>query len=247
MKIYKIIYIILFFVIISVPFIAMPFYKMPENTENKNLLKKPKIFLDEGLNINYLNELKDWYEEHFAYRQELVTANALLKGKVFGESSEDLAIVGKDGWLYLKVSLADYQGTNLASERRIHNVAKTIYLMQEYVESLGKKFVFTCAPNKNSLYPEYMPYYYNVIDEKKNLDMLTPLLYEEGVNYVDLRKAFMEENEVLYHKGDSHWNNKGAAMVQNMLLEEAGILHENFLEKDYAIKDDFVVDIDKML
>ncbi|MBQ9234022.1 MAG: hypothetical protein IJ167_08330 [Lachnospiraceae bacterium] len=115
MKFYKIIYITVFFIIISIPFIAMPFYKQHENTENKVLLEKPELIKDGKYNINYLSELKNWYEEHFAFRQEMVTANALLKGKVFGESSEDLAIVGEDGWLYLKVSIDDYQGTNLAS------------------------------------------------------------------------------------------------------------------------------------
>ena len=34
-----------------------------------------------------------------------------------------------------------------------------VALMQETVESRGKRFVFSVAPNKNTLFPERMPYY----------------------------------------------------------------------------------------
>ncbi len=247
MKIYKIIYIISFFLIISFPFLGMLFYEEPENTENKVLLEPPQIVADEGFNINYLQELKDWYEEHFAFRQELVTMNANFKSRIFGESSEELAIVGKDGWLYLKASLGDYQGTNTVSERHYYNVIKTIALMQEYTKGLGKKFIFTCAPNKNTLYPEYMPYYYKVLNEDNNLDVITPMFDKYGINYVDLKKSFLNEDEILYHKGDSHWNNKGAAMVYNLLLDEAGVSHTDYLMLDYTLRDDFEGDIDKIL
>ena len=71
-------------------------------------------------------------------------------------------------------------------------------------------FVFTVAPNKNSLYGENMPYYDSLkVDEENNLARLVPFLEKEGVSYVDLYEAFTGEEEILYHERDSHWNNKG--------------------------------------
>ena len=50
-------------------------------------------------------------------------------------------------------------------------------------------FVFTVAPNKNSLYGENMPYYDSLkVDEENNLARLVPFLEKEGVSYVDLMR-----------------------------------------------------------
>lgn len=108
MKIYKICYIAIFLIIIAFPLVGLIWYQEPEITENKVLAQKPELVADGGLNINYFADLEAYYSDHFAYRQEMVTANAVVKSNVFSESSEDLAIVGKEGWLYLKVSLEDY-------------------------------------------------------------------------------------------------------------------------------------------
>lgn len=247
MKIYRICYIAIFIVIIALPMVGLIWYKEPEVTENKVLAEKPEILGDGGINIGYFADLEAYYSDHFAYRQELVTANAMIKSQVFGESSEDLAIVGKEGWLYLKVSLDDYQGTNVASSRGTNNIARNLNLMQEYVESQGGSFVFICAPNKNTLYPEYMPYYYQIINEENNLELLTPELSSYGINYVDAKSVFNADNEILYHKGDSHWNNKGAAMMQDAILDAAGVEHTDFTTLEYTTYDTFQGDIDKIL
>ena len=247
MKIYRISFIALFILIIGLPLVGLLWYKEPEVTENKQLAEKP-VLIDEGkVNIDFFADVDSYYSDHFAYRQELVTANALIKDNFFGESSEDLAIVGKDGWLYLTVSLEDYQGTNVASNRGLNNMTKTLLLMQEYATNLGGEFVFICAPNKNTLYPEYMPYYYQVINEDNNLDLLTPKLIENGVNFVDAKAKFLSEGEILYHKGDSHWNNKGAAMMQDAILGKVGAEHTDFTTLDYTTYDTFQGDIDKIL
>lgn len=247
MKSFKIIFIVLFFGILSIPLLGLFWYEEPETTENKELTNIPSITEDNKLNINFLKELNDYFSDHFAYRQELVTANAVISSGLFQESSEDLAIVGTDGWLYLKVSLEDYQRTKHMSERGLNNVATTLYLMQEYVESMGKQFVFTCAPNKNTLYPEHMPYYYTKSEEPHDIDRLVPYLQDKNITYVDLKTMFEEESRVLYHKGDSHWNNLGAAMVQDELLTYIGKEHTDFEQLEPKIRDDFQGDIDKIL
>lgn len=247
MKRYKYIYILLFFICLSIPTIGLLWYEQPEVTENKVLTDRPEFMKEGTVNIRYLQDWQSYYMDHFAYRQELVTANALVNSKVFGQSSEELAIVGKDDWLYLKVSLADYQGTNLMSKRGLYCAARTLKLMQEYVEGQGKQFVFASAPNKNTLYPQYMPDYYRVIDAGHNLDFLTPYLQSNGVNYVDLKALFQQTEEIRYHKGDSHWDNIGAAMVADALLSQLKVEHTDYTGLDYDTVHNFQGDIDKIL
>ena len=157
MKIYRVIFCSLFFLILAVPLVGMLWYKEPESTENKTLAQKPQLVEEKTINYKYLSDLEAYFSDHFAYRQELVTADAVLMSRVFHQSSENLAIVGTDGWLYLRTTLDDFQGTNRMSDRGIRNVATVVSLMQEYVEEMGKTFVFTSSPNKNTLYPSRGP------------------------------------------------------------------------------------------
>lgn len=247
MKLYRILYCILFFLVLAVPLVGMIWYEEPEVTENKELAKMPQVIEEDKWNIHYLEQLQDYFSDHFAYRQEMVTANAVIMHDIFAQSSEELAIVGDNDWLYLKVTLDDYQGTNRMSERGIHNLQTIIFLMQEYVEGQGKTFVFASAPNKNTLYPGNMPYYYKKTEQKSNLARLTECIDFGELRYVDLVALFSGQNEVLYHTGDSHWNNKGAAMVADTLLDKVGIEHTDFTKLEYGMRDDFEGDIDKIL
>lgn len=247
MKLYKIIYCSLFFIILAIPLVGMLWYKEPEVTENKELAEKPGLLSGGMVNIRFLSDMDEYFSDHFAYRQELVTANAVIMGQVFAQSSEELAIVGKDDWLYLKVTLDDYQGTNRMSERGINNVVSVIRLMQEYTESQGKQFVFAGAPNKNTLYPQFMPYYYTRSSDLRNLERVTEKLSQSGVIHVDLEALFREKNDILYHVGDSHWDNRGAAMVQHALLDEVAVPHTDFTKFEAAVRNDFQGDIDKIL
>lgn len=56
------------------------------------------------------------------------------------------------GWLYFSDTLPDYMGQGM-SDAELRYLANDLALMQEYIESQGKQFAFTIAPNKNSIYP----------------------------------------------------------------------------------------------
>ncbi len=221
------IYIILCFVICLVPFAGMTFWATNSTTENKTLAELPSVTEDGKLNLDYLQDLGAYFEDHFAFREALVNADAEIQSKVFHVSNVDTVINGEDGWLYYSATLDDYLGQDLLSERSIYNAAHNLRVMQDYVESKGSDFAVTIAPNKNSLYGEHMPYYdsYKVSNEK-NVENLQAELDELGVAYVDLFRTFEDEDEVLYLKRDSHWNEKGAVLVYNQLLDFFEIDHD---------------------
>ncbi len=231
-----------------VPLAGLLWYRGTESSENRKLSDFPALKAEDGWNIEFLSEAGDWFEEHFAYRQELVTADAVLRGSLFGVSTEDGVIKGTDGWLYYMDSLDDYLGSEILSDRGLFNIAHSLALMQEYIEKAGRTFLFTVAPNKNSLYPEHMPYYYRTkVSDTHSIDRLRPLLEEQGVNYVDLYTAFEAKDEVLYHARDSHWNNKGAALAAETILDALGREHRSYEDADYTVRTDFEGDLDVML
>ncbi len=248
MKKLQVLYIAAFFAVCLVPFVGMAVTGQESSSENRTLAEFPQLKTEEGINVQWLNDAGGYFQDHFAFRNELVTANALINGKILGTSTASGVIQGTDGWLYYKDSLEDYLGENLLKDRSLYNISHILSLMQEYLAEKNVQFAFTVAPNKNSLYDENMPYYdsYKVSDNK-NLINLQKYLKNENVSYVDLYEPLAKADEILYHKRDSHWNNKGAACASDFLLEGLGKEHESYTDETYTVKTDFTGDLDEML
>ena len=248
MKKWKLAYSVLFFGVCLTPLVGMGLTKEEASSENRTLSAFPALKTEEGLNVNWLSDAGDYFQDHFAFRNELVTANALVNGKIFQVSTASGVIQGTDGWLYYKDSLDDYLGINQLSDRGLFNVAHTLSMMQKNFTARGKKFLFTVAPNKNSLYGEHMPYYDSLkVTEVNNLARLTPILEKERVNYTDLKSLFEAQDEVLYHERDSHWNNKGAALAADAIMTDLVKMHDSYKDEAYEVRADHIGDLDKML
>ena len=248
MKKLQVLYIAAFFAVCLVPFAGMAVTGQESSSENRTLAEFPQIKTEEGINVQWLSDAGEYFQDHFAFRNELVTANALINGKILGTSTASGVIQGTDGWLYYKDSLEDYLGENLLEDRSLYNISHILSLMQEYLAEKNVQFAFTVAPNKNSLYDANMPYYDSCkVSDNKNLINLRKYLKNEDVSYVDLYEPLAKADEILYHKRDSHWNNKGAALASDLLLEGLGKEYEPYTDETYTVKTDFTGDLDEML
>lgn len=249
MKKGKLIYCILFFAICLCPSLGMLVTKQETSSENRQLSEFPSPKTEEGkINVEWLSQAGDYFQEHFAFRNELVTGNALLHGRLLETSTADGVIQGKNGWLYYKDSLDDYLGQELLSDRSLFNIAHMLSMTQQALEEKGVNFLFTIAPNKNSLYGDNMPYYDKLkVSDQTNRENLESWLKTEKVAYADLYQALMEEDEVLYHARDSHWNNKGAALAADVLMDALGKDHDSYEGESYTVRRDYTGDLDTML
>ena len=249
MKKGKLIYCILFFAICLCPSLGMLVTKQETSSENRQLSEFPSPKTEEGkINVEWLSQAGDYFQEHFAFRNELVTGNALLHGRLLETSTADGVIQGKNGWLYYKDSLDDYLGQDLLSDRSLFNIAHMLSMTQQALEEKGVNFLFTIAPNKNSLYGDNMPYYDKLkVSDQTNRENLESWLTTEKVAYADLYQALMEEDEVLYHARDSHWNNKGAALAADVLMDALGKDHDSYEGESYTVRRDYTGDLDTML
>lgn len=180
---------------------------------NQALSSAPSLRKTDGSwNTEYLSQIQDYAADNFFLRQEMITAWSILNAKGLQSSITGDVVLGRDGWLYFGDTLPDYAGLEPMSGREIYSAARNLALMQEYCQEQGAKFLFTIAPNKNSLYPEHMPDI-TASSAPSSADRLEEELAKQGVPYLDLFSLFQEESETLYFKTDSHWNSKGAALA----------------------------------
>lgn len=221
----------------AAPFLL--FFVMPSvnTTENKKQTPMPSVANERGININYMKELSAYFEDRFAFRTEMVDINSKIRTSVFNISPEDDVIAGNNGWLYYSATLDDYRGRDHSSDRSLYAMAKNISIIQKHVENEGAEFVFTIAPNKNSLYPENMPGQYKyIISPDHDAYRLKEHLDKLDVNYVNLFGLLAGKDEVLYMKTDSHWNKKGAVIGYNAMLDKASKEHCDYSDIKCELK-----------
>lgn len=224
----NILYISICLLLVILPFAGMTVAPTVSTTENREMAVFPELVENGFWNREYLQEMGEYFEDHFAFRPVLVTIDSVIQSRVFGVSSMDTVTVGKSGWLYYTATLDDYIGEHTLSERGIYNAAHNLSLVQQYTEEKGAAFLLAIPPNKNSLYGENMPYYIKQVSTVNNMALLQPELSACNVNYADLSATFKREKESLYLKRDSHWNWKGAVLAYHTMLTQLECGHDSY-------------------
>lgn len=220
-KILNILFVTLFMVLCLVPVFGLLIAGPAEAGANEVLASEPELIKRDGsLNLDWPGDLADYIDDRFFPRQEAVTAWAKLNAALKSSASEDV-LLGGDGWLYYAPTLDDYTRSAPMTGRELWCAARRLYLLQEAAEGRGGRFLFTIAPNKNSLYPAHMPDYPRG-DGPSNAQALGGILADMGVRYLDLAAVFGEQAEELYFPTDSHWNGRGAALAADAILSALG-------------------------
>ena len=215
-------FVALFLILSLLPLLGMLLFGPSEAAANEQLQPKPTLTTRDGaFNWEFLSELGAYFGDHFALRQQAATGWAAVNAALFHSSVEDQILLGKEGWLFFRETLDDYRGQRLPDEQ-LQAIAQHLAQLQGTLEAQGKRFLFTVAPNKNSLYPAFMPDYIPNGHDESNLVRLRAFLEAEGVHYTDLYALLDGEEDILYFRTDSHWNSRGAALAADALLADAG-------------------------
>jgi hypothetical protein len=124
---------------------------------------------------------------------------------------------GKDNWLFLgnnhSESVAKLRLAKIPDQNTIAATKEIFSKVAVTAAKYGTELVLIVGPNKENVYPEYLPneaqpgvkkYSSAFVDELQKIPNLT--VYDPTSDLVSSK----ESQGLLYWKTDSHWNNKGA-------------------------------------
>ncbi len=243
----KLAFIVIYLLVCLVPLITVGMSQDTSASEKRESAEFPKAVSEGKLNTQYFTQFDAWFSDHMGGRSFLVKAQTAMKEKLFGESAESSVILGKNGWLYYADTEDDYCHVRTMSDRNIDNAAQILSMLQTYCRDNGAEFVFTVAPNKNTLYADNMPARYTQAKGRSNLEALTTALYEYGVKYADLTMAFRMEDKVLYQPRDSHWTYEGAMLAYRTILDSLTTEHDRFENVTFTERNDWDADLANMI
>ncbi len=170
----------------------------------------------------YLASLERYFDNHFGFRKQLVRWNNDWKIKIFHESLIGMAMQGRDGWLYWAGDrmLANYEGTLRFDEQDLADWQKLLEARRDWVKARGGKYVFVIAPDKQSIYPEYLPEWVVKSGQPSKMDqLLAHLRAHSSVEVLDLRPVLTaaKKDGPIFLKTDTHWNQFGAFIACRQL------------------------------
>lgn len=183
-------------------------------------------------------QFEDAFNDHFGFRRDLISLYKLFMYKVFNISTDEgNVVVGKNGWLFLgdkyEFVFSRHAGTRPTTKQEVDAVVEAEIRKRAWLSRRGIKYLYVIAPDKHSIYPEYLPAY--VLQPNKDiiLDHFIRDAKRLGLPALDLRPAMFESKKRydgdVYAVTDSHWSNVGAydgyTAIMEQLAEQTGHLN----------------------
>jgi alginate O-acetyltransferase complex protein AlgJ len=206
----------IFLVAISFPLVGSTFHLDTAITlaENRRLASRPELKLDPTALAEFPARFEAYFNDQFGFRRLLIQWQNLIKVAVLGVSPSPKVILGKNGWLYYgDIELDYYRAIKPLTPKQLDDWRGLFESRRDWLLSRGIPYLVVIAPNKSTLYPEYMPASYNRLPRESRLDQLMAYLRSRSsLKVVDLRPSLYaaKSREQVYYRTDSHWNNRGA-------------------------------------
>lgn len=169
------------------------------------------------------------FNDHFGFRRDLITIYKLAMFLGLNVSTNpNNVVIGQHGYLFLGndyFSTFDrHTGLRPPTPEEVSALMDAETRKLAWLERRGIKYLFAIAPNKYSIYPEYLPAYV----KQARYEMLATRFHNQAISrhlpVVDLRPALLEAKrkygDLAYTKTDSHWSNLGAFYGYEAILEQ---------------------------
>jgi len=173
--------------------------------------------------VSFPRRFERYWNDSFAFRWYLIRAHSLVK-LALGVSPSPKALVGRDGYLFYAAeqSVDYFRHVKPFTPEEVAHWREDLEARRAWLAERGIRYLVVVAPNKETIYPEFMPEALRPVRAESRLDQLLAdlRLHDSKVDIVDLREPLRQakHSERVYHKTDTHWNDAGALVASVEIL-----------------------------
>jgi len=162
-------------------------------------------------------------EKKFGFRSLLVRMENILDvWWLHSTAMNQSVVVGRGDWLFLAQEnkdlnvVEDYRGIKPFTPDELRSWVDEYVGRRDWLAARGIHYLVLVAPNKHTIYSEFLPSTYNKVHPHGRTDQLIQALDKAGVDVLDLRpvllaaKAQGHGSTRLYYHSDAHWTPLGA-------------------------------------
>jgi alginate O-acetyltransferase complex protein AlgJ len=194
--------------------------------ENRELAAFPQLQRGVSAINGFPERVNEWFDDNFGFRRLMIQAYGRILLQVFQTPANPAVILGKDNWLFLggNYGLEYFQSRTLFSPAELARWKSTLQQDRDILRSRNARFLIVIAPNKDTIYPEYLPDNVLKFRPQSRLDQLLEYLgTDPDMEILDLRPALIQAkgDALLYDRSDTHWNGNGALLAYQAILARA--------------------------
>lgn len=204
-------------------------------------------------NLSTLGLVKTWFEfplaysryfdSHYLLHQTQVSAFQSVSHHLLHEKVFPNVLIAKQDWLYYtgENNIADFECTAPFSAEELQTIRSQLLGWKAQLEERGIHFYVVIAPNKETIYPQYLPDQVQTGRKGCRIDQVMDVLQDASLSVLDLRAALQSaaQTDQVYHRTDTHWNDTGALLAAQMIMS---LVSRDFSKVTSPTIDDFYRD-----
>jgi len=175
---------------------------------------------------SYPHDVEAYINDHLGFRKMLINWNSVARVTYLKTSSVPDVVLGKDNWLFYEPSLKDSQGSTSFTEGELLTIRNNIEERKDWLAERDIAYLIVIPPNKETIYPEYLPNTVRTVNQQTRLDQLLDYLQSNSdVQVLDLRPALLQAKAMhtVYYKTDTHWNSYGAFVGYCEIMKQLSV------------------------
>ena len=200
-----------------------------ERQEQRRAAVLPPVPRSVAALYHYPAEFSHFMDDHYGLRGLAINARARLVFWLLGDSFAPDIMVGRDHWLFFTGNreLRDTLHTDPLSAASVSTWAAGIEARRRWLAARGIKYVFVLAPDKRSVYPEYLPRLLRPGPGPTRRGQLDDALADQPA-FLDLTAALRADKAEgrLYYRWDTHWNRLGGYDGYRAVMHRLGLTPE---------------------
>ena len=235
-----------FIFMIYLPLITTDFSTKTEwsSAEKRRLAELPALDLKAKTLTTFPSRFEAYFNDHFGYRNLFIRRYNRIMKKYFAKSPVPNVLIGKNNWLFYTFSnlIDDFVGADPFTQSELETWRSNLEHKRDWLAKHGIRYLFVVAPNKQTIYPEYLPDYLQKDRGQSRLQQLSAYLKTHSdVSILDLSTALNEEKQRhrVYYLTDTHWNDRGAYTAYLAIMDrvvqwfpEASVTQNKIIETE---------------
>ncbi len=160
----------------------------------------------------------------------------------------DTTLLGRFDWMFYagEANLEYYKGTNLYDSETLASFAEKINRLQALCDERSIKLSISIFPNKEHVYPEYLPTLEVSSETKREKALLDYLSLTTDTTIIYPLDTLISAKVYwpVYYKYDTHWNHMGAFIALQSMYKAVGLDTTNPINasvySDYTSRNDLL-------
>lgn len=191
--------------------------------------EKPKFTKEGWFSGNLQQDIDDYNNDHWAFKEVTVRLNNQLYYNFFNQIRVNGFVAGKENYVFSESYIFSAFGDDVMKEEKIQAQLSKAKVVQDSLKKRGIDLLLVYAPGKGALCKEFVEDKYAHPIKTTNYKLFAEHSKKLGLNYLDLYEYFLQLKPKspypLFPRFGHHWSYYGECLAVDTIIKHIEKLH----------------------